>query len=111
MSSQELAIEDCVEQKVAQGMSACQARPACEQEMGMGAAMEEPIGMQKDTDVPFQEGKDKKPDEDGDGIPDWADKKKGEDDNEEEKEELDEMSAMGGGAVEGYAGQKRRKKR
>ena len=29
----------------------------------------------------------KKPDEDGDGVPDWADKKPGKDDNEEEKEE------------------------
>ena len=55
MSNQELAIEDCVEQKVAQGMTPCEARPACEQEMGMNAPMEEPVGMQKDPGMPFQE--------------------------------------------------------
>ena len=31
------------------------------------------------------EGEEKKPDEDGDGVPDWADKKPGEDDTEEDK--------------------------
>jgi hypothetical protein len=31
------------------------------------------------------EAKKKKPDEDGDGVPDWADKKPGEDDNEDEE--------------------------
>ena len=30
---------------------------------------------------------DKKPDEDGDGVPDWADKKKGDDDDDDEKNE------------------------
>ena len=36
---------------------------------------------------------DKKPDADGDGVPDWADKKKGEDDTEEEEknESLDPL--------------------
>ena len=33
----------------------------------------------------------KKPDEDGDGVPDWADKKPGKDDNED-KEKVDEVS-------------------
>lgn len=32
----------------------------------------------------LEEAKDKKPDKDGDGVPDWADKKEGEDDNAEE---------------------------
>ena len=31
------------------------------------------------------EGEEKKPDEDGDGVPDWADKKPGKDDTEEDK--------------------------
>lgn len=37
----------------------------------------------------LEESKDKKPDADGDGVPDWADKKEGEDDNAE-KEEIEE---------------------
>jgi hypothetical protein len=32
----------------------------------------------------------KKPDEDGDGVPDWADKKPGRDDNEDDEDEEDE---------------------
>ena len=36
---------------------------------------------------PMEEGEDKKPDADGDGVPDYADKKPGEDDNEEKGEE------------------------
>ena len=84
MSNQELAIEDCVEQKVAQGMTPCEARPACEQEMGMGAPMGEPVALEKDPEIPFQEGK------------------------------IEEMSSAGGvggkGAFEGHAGKKRRKK-
>lgn len=36
-------------------------------------------------DGPMSESKDKKPDEDGDGVPDWADKKPGEDDNKKKK--------------------------
>ena len=36
-----------------------------------------------------RESDNKKPDEDGDGVPDWADKKPGQDDNEED-EEVDE---------------------
>jgi len=55
MSNQELAIEDCVQQKVAQGMTPCEARPACEQEMGVNVPPEEPVGLQKDPEVPFQE--------------------------------------------------------
>jgi len=79
MSDQELAIEGCVQQKVAQGMTPCEARPACEQEMGVGAA-QEPVGLQRDPEIPFQE------------------------------EKLKETSAMAAGAVEGHAGQKRRTK-
>lgn len=56
MSDQELAIEDCVQQKVAQGMTPCEARPACESEMGAHAPAEEPLGLQKDPEIPFQEG-------------------------------------------------------
>lgn len=43
----------------------------------------------------FLEEGEKKPDEDGDGVPDWADKKPGEDDNEddEDDEELKEEQA------------------
>lgn len=36
---------------------------------------------------PMEEGEDKKPDADGDGVPDYADKKPGEDDNKEKDEE------------------------
>jgi len=38
---------------------------------------------------PMEEGEDKKPDEDGDGVPDYADKKPGKDDNEEKEEKSD----------------------
>lgn len=75
MSNEELAIEDCVQQKVEQGMTPCEARPACEQEMGMHAPPEEPMGLQKDPEMPFQES-----------------------------------NAMGDGAIQGHAGQKRRTK-
>ncbi len=34
---------------------------------------------------------DKKPDEDGDGVPDWADKKKGDDDDDEKNESMDPL--------------------
>lgn len=34
----------------------------------------------------------KKPDADGDGVPDWADKKPGKDDHEEKKDKVDETS-------------------
>jgi len=37
-------------------------------------------------DEELEEAKDKKPDEDGDGVPDWADKKPGKDDNKEKEE-------------------------
>ena len=33
----------------------------------------------------------KKPDADGDGVPDWADKKDGEDDNEEDEEKNESL--------------------
>ena len=36
------------------------------------------------------ESKKKKPDADGDGVPDWADKKPGKDDNEDKKKDVDE---------------------
>ena len=38
----------------------------------------------------INESKKKKPDADGDGVPDWADKKPGKDDNAEDKEEVKE---------------------
>ena len=38
-----------------------------------------------EEDEELEEAKDKKPDEDGDGVPDWADKKPGEDDNKKEE--------------------------
>lgn len=38
----------------------------------------------------IEEQKNKKPDEDGDGVPDWADKKPGENDNEDEDEDDDD---------------------
>ena len=41
------------------------------------------------TEEELDESKDKKPDADGDGVPDWADKKDGEDDKAE-KEEVEE---------------------
>jgi hypothetical protein len=47
----------------------------------------------------------KKPDEDGDGVPDWADKKPGKDDNEEDDEDEDkkvEESIMRLRALSGY---------
>ena len=43
----------------------------------------------------ISESKKKKPDEDNDGVPDWADKKPGEDDNaEEDKEEVKETAVF-----------------
>ena len=36
----------------------------------------------EEGDEELEEAKDKKPDDDGDGVPDWADKKPGKDDNE-----------------------------
>jgi len=44
------------------------------------------FGFKMDLSV-LKEEKDKKPDEDGDGVPDWADEKPGEDDNAESDEE------------------------
>ena len=40
--------------------------------------------------VAYLAEEDKKPDEDGDGVPDWADEKPGEDDNEDKKSKLEE---------------------
>ena len=54
MSNQELAIEDCVEQKVAQGMTPCEAKPACEAEILTG---EQPDVVGMSPDIPFQESK------------------------------------------------------
>ena len=44
----------------------------------------------KNEEVVKEEAKDKKPDEDGDGVPDWADKKPGKDDHKDEDESLNE---------------------
>lgn len=40
-----------------------------------------------DLNMPFEEAGDKKPDGDGDGVPDWADKHHGEDDHEVDKKD------------------------
>ena len=48
------------------------------------------IFMSEEEKALWEEAKKKKPDEDGDGVPDWADKKPGEDDTEEEDEDEDE---------------------
>ena len=56
MDNQEVAIEDCIQQKVAQGVSACDARPQCEQEMGMAAPQSQPP-MPMNPEMPFQENK------------------------------------------------------
>lgn len=54
MDDREVAIESCVQQKVSQGMSACDARPQCEQEMAMAAPEGQPP-MQMNPEMPFQE--------------------------------------------------------
>jgi len=41
----------------------------------------------------LSEAKDKKPDEDGDGVPDWADKKPGQDDHAEDDKDKEEIEA------------------
>jgi len=92
----------------------------------------------KMSEKELEEAEKKKPDEDGDGVPDWADKEPDKDDNTDDKEksdggskkgkmpaglakyhaskkgkkkeELDETNAMGSGAVQGHAGKKRRRK-
>ena len=48
----------------------------------------EKFGFKMDLSL-LKEEKNKKPDEDGDGVPDYADEKPGEDDNEESEEESD----------------------
>ena len=80
MSHQEVGLGACIEEKLAQGMNGCEAEAQCQEEMEGGCPDVEPMALQKDPEVPFQESK------------------------------LDEMSAMGGGAAQGHAGQKRRKK-
>lgn len=52
--------------------------------------MEESYKSFKSTKI--SESEKKKPDADGDGVPDWADKKPGKDDNEEDKEEVKETA-------------------
>ena len=42
-----------------------------------------------DEDAEVQEEGEKKPDADGDGVPDWADKKDGDDDKEEKNESVE----------------------
>lgn len=52
---------------------------------------------QVEEEVNVTEAENKKPDKDGDGVPDWADKKDGEDDNaddEDKKEKVDEAIAI-----------------
>ena len=44
----------------------------------------------KNEEVVEEEAKDKKPDDDGDGVPDWADKKPGKADHEDKDEKLNE---------------------
>tara|TARA_R110000824_G_scaffold178785_2_gene358655 strand:- start:443 stop:1255 length:813 start_codon:yes stop_codon:yes gene_type:complete len=55
MSPEEMAIQDCIKEKEMQGMSPCEAGPACEEEMSMGQPempMEQPP-----EHIPFQESK------------------------------------------------------
>ncbi len=57
-------------------------------------ALKQSIDEDEEVDLSeFLEEGEKKPDADGDGVPDWADKKPGKDDNEEDddEEELEEM--------------------
>ena len=60
MSDQEVAIEQCVEEKTMMGMSGCEARPACEEEVA-GVDIGDPMNMPPGEanrftqDVPFQE--------------------------------------------------------
>jgi hypothetical protein len=59
-------------------------------------ALKQSIDEDEEVDLSeFLEEGEKKPDADGDGVPDWADKKPGKDDNEddEEEEELEEAEA------------------
>jgi hypothetical protein len=62
ISNLELAIEDCIQQKESQGISRCEAEPLCRQEVGMPMDDEMP-SLEKDPEIPFQEGKDSSPDE------------------------------------------------
>ena len=64
-----------------------------------------PAGAEDDEDEEVEEDSTKKkPDEDGDGVPDWADKKPGKDDNEEDEDEDKkvEESIMRLRALSGY---------
>ncbi len=132
MSNMEVAMEDCMQVKMSEGMSIEEAKFACMRDM-QNNQMAQPSMGARDSTMPFQEAKDKKPDADGDGVPDWADKDDDGDDEDEEKssdkpkkgkmpkgladyhakksgkkkEELDEASASGG--VQGYAGKRRNK--
>ncbi len=137
----------CIEQRMSDSnMSEDEAKFACMKEMqnNQMAQGEELMDLgdmaqryypEDEERMPFQEVKEKKPDADGDGVPDWADKDDEEGDKDEEsekssdkpkkgkmpkgladyhakksgkkKDELDEVSAAG--AVHGYAGTRRRK--
>ncbi|QDP62173.1 MAG: hypothetical protein GOVbin1807_172 [Prokaryotic dsDNA virus sp.] len=56
----------------------------------LNGLLNERWGFSMNLDKLNEGSKKKKPDEDGDGVPDWADKKPGKDDHEEEKEEKEE---------------------
>ena len=53
------------------------------------------VPMSEDSDDQIEEAKKKKPDADGDGVPDWADKKPGKDDNDETEESVEETIDAG----------------
>jgi len=57
MSPEEQAIEDCIKEKEMQGMSPCESRPMCEEEMSMGQ-QEMPME-QPPAHIPFQEVKER----------------------------------------------------
>ncbi len=57
MDQSEVRVEQCIEEKVMMGMSACEARPVCEKEMGLPMAKEQPSAP-IDPGMPFQEAKD-----------------------------------------------------
>ena len=54
MSNQELGLGECIEAKIAQGMSGCEAEALCRNEMGVE---QEPIAVERDPELPFQEEK------------------------------------------------------
>jgi hypothetical protein len=128
-------MEMCIEQRMSDsGMSIDEAKFACMKDMQNNQMAQPPAG-ERDSMLPFQEAKEKKPDADGDGVPDWADKdddKEKDEENEKssdkpkkgkmpkdladyhkkagkKKKELDEVSSVSGGSTHGHTGSRRNK--